>query len=462
MADKEDEDDIPPSQDLEQDEDNTPLTKRVVVTYSGIKRRTKEDDIPSEIIPESPTHIVSSPVDSENPPPLSIAQAETPEPLAQKPHLSASAHLTPLGSSVKPSEGSRVKSYRTEPSFGAPPNSPGQGDSSGTGQSPPPPPRRAGLAVNILTTLVLVALLGNAYYSGQQLNALQDQTNNDTSSVQALAAKTKKSLNDMDALQMQNAAQQHSIQTLKQELDQAQTRLVSLSGSKDWILSQAHYLVFMANERLQVAHDIPTAIAQLKEAKDRVAGLGDPNLREISAALAKDIAYLISLPQIDKQVVWDQVNKLMPSIEELKFKTVHAKSEKVRINRDPSLPAYKRALLNTWQELKGLVRVTRQDANSIPLALSLQEKSQILRTLQLMSAQLQWAVLNNNNPVYLDTLAELHSHIAHYFETDPTQLAVLASLSELQKQSVAQPTPSIAGSLQAVSQTLHARLDQGR
>jgi len=161
----------------------------------------------------------------------------------------------------------------------------------------------------------------------------------------------------------------------------------------------------------------------------------------------KNIAALTTQQPPEKLLLWEQVHHLIPSIEALPFAT---------LTPDPDTPSHaqeqpanqapfthvKDALWRTWLELKGLVRVTRQSTNSIPLTLALQEKSEVIRTMQLLCEQIKWAILTNNPTVYHHTLAQLDTYLTRYFAKTPERARVLDEIAQLQKKSGDFPTPS--------------------
>jgi uroporphyrin-3 C-methyltransferase len=307
------------------------------------------------------------------------------------------------------------------------------------------------LFLSVVSIAAVAAFGFYAYGSQNSIKALQSQS-------QSLLTQSKQALAQMDTLRQEEIVQQAAFQTLKAEMQNAQTRLVELTGSKHWVLSEANYLVVMANERLR-ARDIPTAITQLEAAKERISVLGDPLLLGLQEALAKDIAMLNTELKIDKQALWEQLNALEPLIEKLSFKTL----ENQPLNPNPSvqvpdesLPWWQKGLLNSWQELKGLVRITREEEDPLPLAFSLQEKVEAKRAMQLMLEQAQWAVLQGDSKIYLSALQSLEKWAESYFNKSPERQILLSLLSQLKTQPVNSPLADISATLKALSSATRA------
>ena len=422
---------------------SSPPNKRVVVTYSGVKRK-KPDDVPTEITPQSPTHIVSSPVD------LGASQANKPQ------ESKIPEKLSPISSSLPPLKGMPQKPY--SPSKGAPPLPPAPPPSSSSGNGAR---KRTGqgmaLTLSTVTAAVLVMLLFNIRGFKQDLEALQAQASEDKQTVVVLNSKATQSLDSIHDLHQNYQNEQAKILELKNELQTAQTRLVSLTGSKEWVLTQANYLVFMADERLKLTQDIPTAIAQLQTAAQHLAGLGDPTLIKAKETINQDIQTLSAYPKIDRQKLWEQTHSILTSLDQLKFKTIHLDAAQDASQIDPNLPRWKRALKQNFQRIKRLVKVTREDKNTIPTALALQDKSQVLRTMQLLCEQIQWAILQGKSKVYTATLQELKTNLNQYFEPTPQLIKMTEQITNLQKQPVELATLSIPNSINAMTEVISMR-----
>lgn len=455
MSDKQDDDSVGKK---------TPPSGKVVVTYSAEPKNI--GGIPPEILPSTPTKVVSNPIDSAGNPAKKITTQAPLSPPKSRLHEKLPDEITPMGytppspahmamqsETRKPKEDPATHFHETPP---PPPPA-------GTPPSPPPPPSLGGgssassmaLFLSLMTMIAVLALVFYTYVSQKNISALQSQSRDEQASVQTLLTKAKQSLAQVETLQQENQAQQKTFHALKTDLQNAQARLVNLSGSKNWVMSEVNYLIFMANERLRIARDIPTAITQLQAAQEKVTMLGDPALWGLKEALAKDIAKLTTQPRVNKQALWEQLNALKPLMEKLSFISLQNQeshpSKATQPVIDESLPAWRKGLWRSWYEFKSLIRITKEANNPIPEALSLQEKAEILRTMQLMSEQAQWAVLEGDSKIYLSSLQSLEKWAQTYFAKDPSQQVLLENIQQLKTQTVDSPLADIAASLKALS-----------
>ncbi len=441
-----------------------PASGKVVVTYTAEPKNI--GDIPPEILPSTPTKVVSNPIDSAGNPAKKVTSEAPASPPKSRLHAKIPDEITPMNYSSPPpaqmamqSEAGSQKEAPSSRFHESPPPPPPPP----AGPPPSPPPSfsagsaasSTALFLSLMTMIAVVALVFYTYVSQKNISALQSQSRDEQASVQSLLTKAKQSLAQVETLQQENQAQQKTFHALKTDLQNAQARLVNLSGSKNWVMSEVNYLIFMANERLRIARDIPTAITQLQAAQEKVTMLGDPALWGLKEALAKDIAKLTTQPRVNKQIIWEQLNALKPLMEKMSFTSlenqISPSSRATQPTIDESLPAWRKGLWRSWYEFKSLIRITKEADNPIPEALSLQEKAEILRTMQLMSEQAQWAVLEGDSKIYHSSLQSLEKWVQTYFAKGPEQRVLLENIQQLKTQTVDSPLADIAASLKALS-----------
>ncbi len=465
-----------------------PTPKQVVVTHYGKKK--KDTDVPSEIMPTEPTHIISSPVDIGSMPKTTttmpqpqqkVQESITPAtPVQSQPKVEPK--ITPTLPPVTPktaptlprqeifpsqvSEPPRVAaSYASSSSENESPKQPYSGGGNMPPETPsyrekPPSGGSGGNGALFFSVVSLVAVIVLGYYANatyQQLSELQKQTSDEQGSVQALSEQTKKTLIQMQDQNVKSEQAQHAMSELKQQLMNAQANLVTLSGNTDWVLAEANYLAFMANERLKTAQDVTTALAQLTSADERISRLGNPALLWVRDVLAKDIAKLRNYPDINRQALWEQLGLVSNQFNQLHFKSVSngsASNLRAPENADTNMSTWEKALWRTWQELKSIIKITQVAQNSIPLALTQQEQAQILYTLKLMNEQARWAILQGENKIYHQNLQSMTVWLNEYFADDTLQKELLSQIKELEQQNIDISMPDISDSVQALSKAM--------
>lgn len=443
--------------------------RRVVVTHYG-KKKKEDEDVPSEIRPHEPTHILSSPVDIEA---GSISKRSVPK---QETRVEAEIKSPPFESvepkpqpkiNIPPREAEQSHAYApeysaqsTSPEYSAQTIQPGESDNMPPHE--PPYERRTGdsgfSGVFSLLMLIAVIILGYFAFTMQmKISQIEQQNAQSKTNVLAIAEQAKLSLNKINEKQKQELQAQKELATLKTDVQNAQAQLMKVKKDSDWALAEANYMAFMANSRLKSAYDVPTALMQLQAADERLKDVGNPGLNWVREAIAKDIAKLKSLPDINRQAVWEQIQNINNAFYQLHFKRLDDALRNDQQTQNAKLakfPAWRQALMRSWYEIKGLIRVTRQDKNSVPLALSMQEQSQILRTMQLLCQQAQWALMAGQNVIYQSSLKSLETSLSQYFEATPVQANLIKQVKDLSAQNIAIQSPDISNSVQALSQAI--------
>ncbi len=97
---------------------------------------------------------------------------------------------------------------------------------------------------------------------------------------------------------------------------------------RGWALAEVDYLLRMAHQRIAVARDIGGAIAALKGADARLAQLADLKLFGIRKQLAKDIAHLQAIHQVDINGISLALDQVITHLSDLPFKTPREKIKK--------------------------------------------------------------------------------------------------------------------------------------
>lgn len=457
--------------DENDNQDDQKPKRRVVVTHYG-KKKKSEDGLPEEIVPQEPTHILSSPVDiesasqdySQSPP----AQKESETKPAQVWVREPKAHDFQASASVESAryEHTTASSFAQQShNFENHKQSPQQtgmdmNNNDDNNDTPPPVTTvRSGNSI-FFSLLILGAVLGLGYYSysmQQKINELALQASNSKNSVSALVQEAKVSIDKINAQERADIVAQNQLNALKEDVLHAQQQLIKLKGDTGWALAEANYLAFMANLRLKSAHDVPTAITQLIAADKRLQETGNPGLSWVREVIAKDIANLKSLPEINKQVIWEQIENISNSFYQLNFKRLDEQLVEGKIilpEGFESLPRWRQSLIYSWYEIKSLVRITRQDKNSVPMALGLQEETQVLRTMQLLCLQAQWALLEGKSAIYQGSLKALNDWLTKYFDDTEIQKTLISQIKELESQNVVVQVPDISPSIQALSKAM--------
>lgn len=342
-------------------------------------------------------------------------------------------------------------------------------------ESRPPPSEKKGQATWVVGVLLMGVLA--TFYLGHQnqqhiqgLRTLQNQGlssqqhfEHDIKALHAQLKRMTEHLSKLESLQAEQEAQQQATHTRLME--------VTGRGHEGWILAEAQFLIRTAYERLAVDKDIKVALRQLASADERLKTLGDPSLASVREALVRDMAALKKAIVPDKEGLWLRLGEMMEQIGELRLNETlrglnSQEPEPASVGDDSTSSAptstqepWKRALQSSWQELKGLIRVTRDPSTQLTPLLSHQEKAELTRSLALVLEQARWALLVEKQDIYVHSLNQVQALLNIYYEDNHQLTRTLRQLDELKHENILSQLPSLSESFVAINQALQ-RIDQ--
>lgn len=291
---------------------------------------------------------------------------------------------------------------------------------------------------------VITLMFGSYYFYQEDYHILSEQTI-------ALRAQIASMMKAKQAIPASTVSQE-ALQNMQQELANLRAELIKSNNSRQKLLSDVNYFVMIANEKLEFSHDILGAIAALKMAQQRLLMSVDPNISDLKAALNKDLTALSAVPIVDQQALWGEVGALSTQIDTLKWKELGVDAQTTPA-KTMTLSSWQSALYSAWDEFKSLIKITRLEQNPIPLTGLVQEQAQVKRELQWLVAQAQWAVLQKSPQVYIGSLKGIEKLVTAYFVENAEANKLLQQLNVLEQKNIMMSIPSLAETIQALSQT---------
>ncbi|MBI3188941.1 MAG: uroporphyrinogen-III C-methyltransferase [Gammaproteobacteria bacterium] len=165
--------------------------------------------------------------------------------------------------------------------------------------------------------LLIIALGGACYYVWFFLTERFAQQQDQITTLQSTLSKLETSVKQHD---QQIVTSQKTSQTIQ---DMAQQALdLGNRRQKDWILSEADYLIRIANHRLQISRDINSAIAALQAADQALHETGDLSLLVVRQQLTKDLTALKAIRQIDIDGLVLSLNQMSDQVINLPMKSI--------------------------------------------------------------------------------------------------------------------------------------------
>lgn len=288
----------------------------------------------------------------------------------------------------------------------------------------------------IVSVLLPLVVLGFFMYQGcQKLHSLGAKLHSVQTNTQTESNSFKTNFDNYKA-----QSEQHD-KTVQEQIEAQALQLHQLSDMHNWRISEAIYLVAIAQERLNMVHDLPTTIKLLKTAEDRLKSLGDARTSRARESIAHDIHILQTNGRFDKIGVWVELGVLRKQVENLSFHTlqgnIEGQPEVIGSESAPILKApWKQALENTWHELKGLVKVREFNADKLNSSLEPKDQIFLLRAIDLMLIEAQWGLLEEQPVVYQQSLDRLEDKLNIYFVHDEAWKKVDEQLKTLKTKAI--------------------------
>lgn len=312
-----------------------------------------------------------------------------------------------------------------------------------------PPKKRGALWVNLgiffstIALVVLVGAFGVCYFQLANMNvALARQTN-----------KLQKQMTVQDAEIAELQQGTAIVQSLAAKQEQAMTewKAAERAGIDKWHFAEAHYLVKLANDQLQLVGNVQVALAILQRADQILQTMPETAASPLRSALTSDIAKLQALPKVDEANLYARLNSLNQVVDQLPLPLTPMQTnpdDVATVNVPNDLPWWKKILAGAWQALHKLVIIKNENTNYMPLVLP-EEKVFLYQNLHAQLENASWAVLHHNGVVYQASLARTSMWIKQYFvQTAPLTISVLQAIDALQTVNVQSPNVDLTPTLQ--------------
>jgi uroporphyrin-3 C-methyltransferase len=323
--------------------------------------------------------------------------------------------------------------------------------------------------IKTLLALILIGALAARGWLGwtewkNQINSSVGQSDSLQNDMAALERKLEQQ-QQLNRQTMQQQSQligqlEDQLYSINLRLNSQAERILQLGTASrgDWMLSEAAYLIRLANQRLQVERSIENPLAILENVDNIFVQLNDPELIPVRRALAEDIAALRMTDKIDREGIFLELEAISAAVKDLSIiepanQTETAESVVDEIAQTPSiLDSFERFS----QKLGQLIVVQKRQQPIEPLLTS-NEQSIIQNNLYLLLEQAQSALLKEEQIIYSTSLEKTAALLARYFQLNSQSQALVERLTVLAERSVIQGLPDISGSVAAVQTMLTLR-----
>ena len=309
------------------------------------------------------------------------------------------------------------------------------------------------------TAIILVILaIGLAVNNYQSLAAIK-------SSLSRTDAADNNVQTSISELEKQFDVGQSRFTTINKQLDELASRQDVLKDlipepvtqtidiNHEFALAEIEHLLTIANYRLQLNHDVATAIAAMQTADQRLRGLDLPKALQVREQIIADMNTLRSLNQADLSGLGLFLSDLINRVDDLPLQEavlVRAPEfEKPVAAEANEQNRIKEFFTLVWAELKSLVIISRdQKVNRAHL---LPDEIYFLRSnIKLELANARFAVFNRDTQNFRASIAHIKDWLDTYFDlTDAGVRNIYDSLGRMQRLDLAFPDIDISSSLES-------------
>ena len=368
--------------------------------------------------------------------------------------------------SAAPAASDKKDSAKASSSAADKPSSDKPSTKSRTTQAPSkkPPKKSFPWFKTILIVLLIAALAGSSWFGWmqwQQRTVLAEGLQSSLTAFEIKLARQQQATVRADQQQSQTInALQDQLYSLRLLTNRQAEQILTLGTATrgDWLLTEAAYLLRLANQRLQVERSIENPLAILENVDRIFVQINDPELLAVRDALAVDIAALRMTEKVDREGIYLELQAISSALETLSVLEPHADSPAVQVAADvePASSALVETLERFSEKFGSLIVLQKRQQPIEPL-LSGVEQTMVRQNLYLLLEQAQGALLREEQAIYRSSLNKAEVLLRNYFQLNSESEASIARLQALAERSVSQQLPDISGSQNAIQTALNLR-----
>lgn len=276
----------------------------------------------------------------------------------------------------------------------------------------------------------------------RDINALEVQGDRLEARQSDMAGAAQRNANELAELGSRIDAHDQVVGQLKEDL---------AGGRAHFQLAAIEQLLLLANDRLQLARDVPSAIVAIDEADARLVALKEPRLFPVRQALAREKAALQAVPLPDYAGAALTLSSLIDRAPRLPLRTRAASNftaaapEQVPVADDARW--YQRVGASIRAALSSIFTVHR-DSGPSPHLLGAEQEALVVQVLALKLEGARVALLRGDTTSFRDLCDSASAWLDTYFQKDdPGVAAAHAELERLQPLELSPPLPDISRSL---------------
>jgi len=182
------------------------------------------------------------------------------------------------------------------------------------------PHKKSSSGVSLLTLALILVIsmsVASGYWGYTQFTLLNSRLTNQQQQISHLESSIQKQLPQVETLiQQQSDTSRTELNEVRQYLAETARRMTETQGITryEWLLAEAEYLMRLAQQRLQLERDAQGALAILQSADAVLRDAADANLIPVREQLAKDMAALAQVQQLDREGIYLKLNVMIEQL----------------------------------------------------------------------------------------------------------------------------------------------------
>ncbi len=269
-----------------------------------------------------------------------------------------------------------------------------------------------------------------------------------------LEKKSKQLDHSVQTLNRVNKLTQHAIKTVEQQAvlltqQQEQSQALASAPSYAWRLAELHFLLQIANQRLQLHKDKDGALQALRSAETTLLKLGSKKYLPVRKKLAEEIisVEIFLIPNIS--AISQRIAELLEVINAMPVEAEIAKLQKITLL--PEVSEEESGFISRLVSGINNAVVIQKFDPSVRKIIGIDEKEKLKNLLQLRFETLRLMVLQGLDYDYHQQLKLIQQMLEKYYP-DIIKGSLEQQLDELSKVKLSPPPPDISGSLTLLNQ----------
>lgn len=304
--------------------------------------------------------------------------------------------------------------------------------------------------VLIITILAFLVAVGSTVFCG----LVWKKVRNTTKEIDAYTLKMKQKTEDT------SRSFESQLNNLQDKISDAEERLnrlssLSLQSHEQRALSEAAYLIHVANLHLLIGQDPDSALRALQVAHNQLKQVANPAALSLKQTLANDIVKLEKMPRFDIAKLLARLQSLKEDVAKLPSLPTQALTpqDDSTTNTEPTdtSPWYKK-LGHSLSGLKDLV-IIRHDRKDIKPLLSPEQLMFLKQNVQLKISEAEWAVLHQNVSIYMQGLNAAKQQLNAHYPNQQAMASVIKEIDALLTINIRPKLPSLMETMQILHST---------